>query len=182
MKEGYIPKEKRKKVILIGDDVRFFSGVSTVTREFIIGTAHQINWVNIGGAIKHPEQGKRLDLSDDTNKAAGITDSSVTLYPVDGYGNIEIIRQIIEIEKPDAMMLFTDPRYFYHVFQMEREIRSKIPILYLSLWDCPPAPLYNAPYYESCDLIMSISKQSKNLTNLVLGSTNNTEIIDLDKK
>ena len=177
MKEGYIQKEKRKKVILIGDDTRFFSGVATVTREFVIGTAHQINWVNIGGAIKHPDQGKRLDLSEDTNRAAGITDSSVTLYPVDGYGSIEIIRQIIDIEKPDAMMLFTDPRYFTHIFAAEKEIRSKIPILYLNIWDCLPAPLYNKPYYESCDGLLAISKQTANINRMVLGEEAKNKVI-----
>ena len=177
MKEGYIPKEKRKKVILIGDDTRFFSGVATVTREFVIGTAHQINWVNIGGAVNHPEKGKRLDLSEDTNRAAGITDSSVTLYPVDGYGSIEIIRQIIDIEKPDAMMLFTDPRYFTHIFAAEKEIRSKIPILYLNIWDCLPAPLYNKPYYESCDGLLAISKQTANINRMVLGEEAKNKVI-----
>ena len=182
MKEGYIQKEKRKKVLGLFDDLRFASGISTMAREFVIGTSHQLNWTTIGGAINHPEKGKRLDLSDDTNKVAGITDSYVILYPTDGYGSQDLVRQVIEIEKPDILLCFTDPRYWVWLWQMENEIRSKIPIAYLSLWDCPPAPLYNAPYYESCDLIMSISKQSKNLTNLVLGSTNNTEIIDLDKK
>jgi glycosyltransferase involved in cell wall biosynthesis len=180
MKEGYIQKEKRKKVLGLFDDLRFASGISTMAREFVIGTSHQLNWTTIGGAINHPEKGKRLDLSDDTNKVAGITDSYVILYPTDGYGSQDLVRQVIEIEKPDILLCFTDPRYWVWLWQMENEIRRKIPIAYLSLWDCPPAPLYNAPYYESCDLIMSISKQSKNLTNLVLGSTNNTEIIDLD--
>jgi hypothetical protein len=39
----------------------------------------------------------------------GLTDSSVFLYPVDGYGNPDLIRQMIAMEKPDAIMLITDP-------------------------------------------------------------------------
>ena len=31
---------------------------------------------------------------------------------------------IINMEKPDAIMLFTDPRYFVHVFNMEDQIRN----------------------------------------------------------
>jgi hypothetical protein len=57
----------------------------------------------LGGAITHPDKGKRFDLNDDTNQNAGINDSSVFLYPTDGYGSPELIRQIIDIEKPDAL-------------------------------------------------------------------------------
>ena len=65
--EGYIPKEQRKKILLICDDIRMNSGVAGVARDMIIGTAHRFNWVNVGGLIKHPEEGKRFDLSIDTN-------------------------------------------------------------------------------------------------------------------
>jgi hypothetical protein len=124
------------------------SGISTMAREIVIGTAHRFNWVNIGGAITHPDKGKRFDLNDDTNKNAEITDASVFLYPVDGYGSPELIRQMLELEKPDAIMFFTDPRYWIWLFQIEHEIRKKMPIIYLNIWDDYPAPMYNRSYYE----------------------------------
>jgi glycosyltransferase involved in cell wall biosynthesis len=145
------------------------SGISTMAREIVIGTAHHFNWVNLGGAMQHPEAGKRLDVSQDTDNVSGIKDSSVFIYPTNGYGSQELVRQMIEIEKPDAIMLFTDPRYWVWLFQMENEIRKKIPILYLNIWDDFPAPLYNKSYYDSCDLLMSISKQTKLINELVLG-------------
>jgi glycosyltransferase involved in cell wall biosynthesis len=166
---AYLPPKKRKKIMLITDDIRVHSGVATVGREIVIHTAQHFNWVNIGGAVKHPDEGKRMDLSEDTNKTTGLTDSSVTLYPVSGYGNPNILRQLIEIEQPDAIMLITDPRYFVWLFQMENEIRRKIPIVYLNIWDDYPAPLYNKPYYEACDLLMGISKQTVNINQIVLG-------------
>ena len=168
MKEGYIPKEQRKKILLITDDIRLPSGVGNVGREIVIHTAHHYNWVCIGAAIKHPEAGKRFDLSQDTNQNAGITDSNVMLYPFDGYGNPEFVRALIKHEKPDAVMLITDPRYFMWLFQIENEIRKDIPILYLSIWDSMPAPFYNSAYYESCDLLLGISKQTHNIHKLVL--------------
>jgi glycosyltransferase involved in cell wall biosynthesis len=175
--EGYIEKSKRKKILLMSDDLRMTSGIATMSREIVIGTSHRFNWVNLGAAINHPDYGKRFDLSEDTNKTMNIPDSSVTLYPCNGYGTPEIVRQILEIEKPDAIMLFTDPRYWVWLFQMENEIRKKIPILYLSIWDDYPAPLYNKPYYESCDLLMSISKQTKNIHELVLGEKAKDKVI-----
>jgi glycosyltransferase involved in cell wall biosynthesis len=145
------------------------SGISTMAREIVIGTSHRFNWINVGGAIQHPDAGKRLDISQDTNNIMGIPDSSVYIYPINGYGSQELVRQLIEVEKPDAIMFFTDPRYWIWLFQMESEIRKKIPMIYLNIWDDLPAPLYNKPYYESCDTLMAISKQTHNINTLVLG-------------
>jgi glycosyltransferase involved in cell wall biosynthesis len=165
----YIPKDKRKKIVLICDDIRVHSGVATVAREIVTHTCHHFNWVNIGGAINHPDQGKKLDLSADSNQIAGIDDSYVMMYPTNGYGDVDFLRQVIKIEKPDAIMLITDPRYFVWLFNIEQEIRKNIPITYLNIWDDYPAPMYNRPYYEACDLLMGISKQTVNINQLVLG-------------
>jgi glycosyltransferase involved in cell wall biosynthesis len=169
MKEGYIERSKRKKILLMCDDIRFNSGIATMAREIVIGTAHHYNWVNIGGAINHPDQGKRLDLNDDTSKNAGITDASVTLYPIHGYGDPMFLKQILQLEKPDALMIFTDPRYWVWLFQMEHEIRKEIPIIYLNIWDDLPYPMYNKSFYESCDTLLAISKQTENINYSVLG-------------
>ena len=169
MKEGYIPQEKRKKILLLCDDIRMTSGISTMAREIVIGTAHHYNWINVGGAISHPDKGKRFDLSEDTNQNASISDSSVFLYPTDGYGSPELIRQLIQIEKPDALMMFTDPRYWIWLFQIEHEIRKQMPIIYLNIWDDLPYPMYNKSFYESCDCLMAISKQTENINHCVLG-------------
>jgi glycosyltransferase involved in cell wall biosynthesis len=148
-----------------------------MAREIVVGTAHHFNWVNIGGAINHPEKGTRLDLSSDTNKNAGIEDSYIMVYPTDGYGTIEFVRQIIQIEKPDAIMLFTDPRYWIWLFQHERELRQQLPIIYLNIWDDLPYPLYNKPYYESCDTLFAISKQTENINRVVLGDVAKDKLI-----
>lgn len=177
MKQGYIPKEQRKKILLLCDDIRMTSGISTMAREIVLGTAHRYNWVNVGAAINHPEQGKHLDICADTNRVAGISDASVFIYPCNGYGTQEFVRQLINVEKPDALMIFTDPRYWIWLFQIENEIRRKIPIVYLNIWDDLPAPLYNKPYYESCDTLMAISKQTLNINRLVLGDKAKEKIL-----
>ena len=169
MKEGYIEQSKRKKILLLCDDIRMTSGISTMAREIVVGTAHHYNWVNIGGAINHPDQGKKFDINDDTNKYAGITDASVTLYPINGYGDPMFLKQMLALEKPDAIMIFTDPRYWVWLFQMEHEIRKHIPIIYLNIWDDLPYPMYNKPFYESCDALLAISKQTENINRVVLG-------------
>ena len=177
MKEGYIPQAQRKKILLLCDDIRMTSGISTMAREIVIGTAHRFNWVNVGGAITHPDKGKRFDLNADTNINAGIDDASVYLYPVDGYGTPELIRQMMVMEKPDAIMMFTDPRYWIWLFQMEHEIRKQVPIIYLNIWDDLPYPMYNKPYYESCDALLAISKQTENINRSVLGDVATEKVI-----
>jgi len=37
MKEGYIPKEQRKKILLMCDDIRMPSGIGTIGKELILG-------------------------------------------------------------------------------------------------------------------------------------------------
>jgi len=169
MKEGYIKKEDRKKILLLTDDIRVHSGVANVGREVITHTSHRYNWIQMAGAIRHPDKGKPVDLSGAINKDAGIEDSSVILFPVDGYGDPKTLREVIKHEKPDALFLITDPRYFDWLFKIENEIRSQIPIAYLNIWDDLPAPMYNREFYDSCDALFGISKQTVNINKLVLG-------------
>ena len=169
MKEGYIKKEDRKKILLLTDDIRVHSGVANVGREIVTHTSHRYNWIQMAGAIKHPEKGKGVNISEAINKDAGIEDSSVILYPVDAYGDPKTLRELIKHEKPDALFLITDPRYFEWLFQIENEIRTSIPIAYLNIWDDLPAPMYNREFYDSCDALFGISKQTVNINKLVLG-------------
>ena len=96
MKEGYIPKEQRKNILLLTDDIRLHSGVANVGKEIIIHSAHKYNWYNLGGAINHPELGKIFDLSDDINKVSGMDDSQVRVQPNNGYGEPQQIRELIK--------------------------------------------------------------------------------------
>jgi glycosyltransferase involved in cell wall biosynthesis len=165
----YVPKDQRKKILLITDDIRFPSGVGSMGREIILHTCHHFNWVNLGGAVNHPENGKRFDLSEESNKLAGIDDSYVQIIANTGYGTADQIRAMLKMEKFDAIFLITDPRYFMWLFQIENEIRQKVPIIYLNIWDDFPAPHYNRTFYESCDALLAISKQTKLINELVLG-------------
>jgi len=178
MKEGYLPKEQRKKILLLCDDIRMHSGIATMAREFVLGTCHHYNWVNCGAAINHPEVGKRIDLSQDTGNRAGVEDASVFLYPQNGYGDAMLIRNMLKTEKPDAIFFFTDPRYWEWLFQIENEVRTKVPMIYLNIWDDLPAPMYNESYYESCDTLLGISKQTTNINKIVLGDKVKDKIIE----
>ena len=169
MKPGYIPKEQRKTILFMADDLRLPSGIGNMTKELILGSAHVYNYVHIAAGVDHPEAGKVFDLSAEVNKEVGIEDSNVLIYPYNGYGDPDLVRMLIERHKVDAIMHFTDPRYWTWLYHMSAELRQRVPIFYYHIWDDLPAPHYNKPYYESCDLLMGISKQSVNISHMVLG-------------
>lgn len=163
-----INKENRKRILLISDDFRSTSGVANVSRDIIINTCQHYNWFQLAGAVNHPDKGKIIDISEEINKELKIDDSNIKVLGVDGYGDPQLIRHLIKNENIDAIFLITDPRYFTFLFQIENEIRKKIPIFYLNIWDELPAPLYNLPFYQSCDGLFAISKQTLNINKLVL--------------
>ena len=168
MKEGYIPKDQRKTVLMLSDDIRTFSGVGRQAKEIVVNTAHRYNWVNLGGAVNHPNHGNGFDLSEEVNKLTGLTDSSVKIIATKGYGDPTMIRAIIAQEKLDALVHFTDPRYWIWLYRMENEIRQKMPMVFYTIWDDAPYPMWNRNFYRSDDMLLCISKQTTNLVKNVL--------------
>lgn len=157
----------KKKILLLSDDLRMTSGIANVSKQLVLGTVDRYDWVQLGAAIKHPEAGKVLDLNDSVREQTGVKDASVKIYPSDGYGNADIIRQLLMIEKPDAVLHFTDPRYWIWLYEMEHELRQSVPLFFYHIWDDLPDPKYNRNYYESCDWIGCISKQTYGITKRV---------------
>ena len=158
-----VSEVKKKKILLLSDDLRMSSGVGTMSREIVMGTIKEYDWVQVAGAIKHPDAGKVVDMCDSVRKDSGVEDAYLKLYPVDGYGSQDLLRNLLEIEKPDAILHYTDPRFWKWLYDMEHEVRQHIPIYYYNIWDDLPYPMWNEPFYESCDLIMNISKQTHNI-------------------
>ena len=83
--KGYIKREDRKTILLLCDDVRVHSGIATMAREIVVNSAQRFNWFNIGAAIKHPDLGKIVDLSDNMNKRHKIKDADVKILPARKY-------------------------------------------------------------------------------------------------
>ena len=130
-------------------------------------TLNEYDWVQIAGAIKHPDKGKVFDMSKGLDEY-GVKDGYLKVYPVNGYGDETILREVMALEKPDAILHYTDPRFWVWLYRMEAEIRRDIPIFYYNIWDDLPDPQYNTNYYKSSDLLMSISKQTYGINNRLL--------------
>jgi glycosyltransferase involved in cell wall biosynthesis len=151
---------KKKKILLLSDDFRMSSGIATVSKELIFGTLDKYDWIQLGAAVEHPEKGREIDLGDDARKISGVFDASVKIVPWSGYGDADILRELIMRHQPDAILHFTDPRYWRWLYDMEAELRENVPIFFYHIWDDLPDPQYNRDYYESCDWLGCISKQT----------------------
>jgi glycosyltransferase involved in cell wall biosynthesis len=143
------------------------SGISTMSREFVMGTLDRFNWVQLGAGINHHEAGKFVDVNEDARQKTGIKDAELKIIPYNSYGDIVMLRKILSEMKIDAILHFTDPHYWQWLYDSEHEIRQQVPILYYHIWDNLPDPIYNKDYYESCDWLGCISKLTYGIVNRV---------------
>tara|TARA_Y100000361_G_scaffold92986_1_gene82989 strand:+ start:361 stop:1731 length:1371 start_codon:yes stop_codon:yes gene_type:complete len=167
---------KKKKILLLSDDLRMHSGIATVSKDIVMGTIDKYDWCQLGGAVKHPEQGKIIDMNESVRKETGVKDAYLKIYPITGYGNPNVLREILEIEKPDAILHYTDPRFWVWLYEMEHEIRQNIPIFYYNIWDDLPDPHWNENFYRSSDLLMAISKQTYGINKRLLSDYEDWQI------
>lgn len=164
---------EKPTMLFIGDDPRFFSGVGVMTREIIKQTAHKYKYTVIAGAHQHPDAGKIIDFSAEIARESGVKDAYCKLYPCHGYGDANILFQLLAIEKPNVLCMITDPRFYTWLFAIEHQVHAaNIPICYINIWDNLPYPMWNKPFYESCDALFSISKQTYNINKWVMNPSN----------
>lgn len=142
---------QKKKILVLSDHPLTPSGVGTQTKymiEALLKTG-RYSFVCLGGAMKHQSyQPQKVEPYGDDWR----------IFPVDGYGNHEIIRSILQKERPDVLWFMTDPRFYTWLWEIENEIRACVPMVYYHVWDNFPAPHYNAEFYNSTDEIVCISK------------------------
>ena len=133
----------KKKILVLSDHALSTSGVGTQTRHLINGLIKKGEWTfrQFGAAIKHADY-RTITVNDD-----------FIIKPIDGFGNKELIRVTLATEKPDLILIFTDPRFFTWLFEMEDEIHQVCPIAWWHVWDNYPKPQFNSQFYESTDLI-----------------------------
>ena len=170
IRNGYqvLQKDKRKKILFIGDLLFRLSGVGSQTLQIIRNTCHHYNYINVGYNDGMPNEHITDvgDFSQWLQEETGVEDADLKIVEYNFYSmaNPNILMDIIHKTKPQALIHFTDPRSWVWMYQYERYIRSlNIPIIYYHVWDNVPYARYNEPYYGSCDLIMNISKLTHNM-------------------
>ena len=141
---------------MIGDHPLSPSGVGTQTKymiEALLKTG-RYQFICLGGAVKHENyQPQQVDPWMDDWR----------IFPVDGYGNHEIIRSVMQKEKPDVLWFMTDPRFYGWLWEIENEIRVNMPMVYYHVWDNSPFPVFNGRFYRSTDEVVCISKVTREI-------------------
>jgi|TARA_R110000751_G_scaffold275352_3_gene376220 glycosyltransferase involved in cell wall biosynthesis len=139
------------KIFTIGDHPLSPSGVGTQSKYMIEGMLKtgKYEFVSFGGAIGHK------DHNPQHTEEWG---NDWIIWPVDGYGNVDQVRAMIEQQKPDILWFMTDPRFYEWLWQIENEVRTHIPMVYYHVWDNHPAPHFNKRFYDSNDHIACISQ------------------------
>ena len=145
--------QKKHKILMLSDHPLCTSGVGVQARFLIQGLINtgKYSFRSLGGAVKHP------------NYDTVMVNPDFVIKPVDGFGNHEIIRNILISERPDAVLLFTDPRQFMWLWEIEDEIHQFCPITYWHVWDNDPYPAFNNVWYQSTDLINCLSYKTYEL-------------------
>jgi glycosyltransferase involved in cell wall biosynthesis len=140
LREGILQK---KKVLILSDHALSTSGVGTQTRHLVMGLLQKGGWSfrQFGAALKH------------SNYDTVAVNEDFIIKPIDGFGDRNTLRVTLATEKPDAILIFTDPRFFTWLFEMEDEIHQVCPIVWWHVWDNRPSPHFNKYMYEATDLI-----------------------------
>ena len=148
------------KIFTISDHPLSPSGVGTQTRYIIEGMLKtgKYQFVSFAGAVKHPNH--------DPQKTEQWGDDWI-IWPVDGYGNQDMVRAMIDQQKPDILWFMTDPRFYEWLWAIENEIRAKVPMVYYHVWDNYPYPTFNRRFYLSNDHIACISKLTHDIVETV---------------
>lgn len=147
---------KKKTILMISDHQLSSSGVGVQSRfmiESLLRTG-KYKFRCLGAAVKHVDYSI---LNIPPPESGMWDDGDWIIKPIDGFGNKELIRMLIVSEKPDALFIFTDPRFFMHIFEIEDEIHQMCPIIYWNVWDSDPYPDYNKPIYDCIDSLVSHS-------------------------
>ena len=141
--------EKKKTILMMCDHPLSTSGVGTQARWLINGllATGKYRFRVFGGAVKH----------DDYSEVMVGDNPDFVIKPTNGFGDKQLLRKALVQLKPDAILLFTDPRFFLWAWEMEDEIHQVCPIAYNHLWDNPPWPEFNRVLYESTDLVNCIN-------------------------
>jgi len=152
--------QKRIKVLVLSDHPFSPSGVGTQTKYMIeaLLASDKFDFICLGGAVTH---------KDYKPQAVDPWGERFVVFPVDGYGNPDMIRSILRNHKPDILWFMTDPRFYGWLWEFEDEIRQHIPMVYYHVWDNYPYPEFNKSYYDSNDVVVTISKVTSDIVRTV---------------
>jgi len=140
------------KLLMVADDIRYFSGVANQARMLLKGLLSTGNYeiMEIGSSTyKHPP--KLVEFE------------GIQILPTVDHDDPNIFRSALLSFKPDVVVVFGDPRFFHRLFLLDRDIRTSAKFILWHAWDNAPVPYFNRKFYESVDQLVMISNFSYQL-------------------
>lgn len=149
-------------ILTLGDHPLHLSGVAHCIRDICASLLKtgKFTITSLGAAIHHDDM-RPVKLDPDWD-----------VFPVEGFGTIEQVHQMCKDKKIDIIFMQSDPRFYNWFLVRENEIRRNIPIVWYTIWDNYPYPIFNNWIWNSVDYSVAISKLTEDLIKTVCLKTN----------
>lgn len=154
--------KKKINILTLGDHPLHLSGVAHCLRDIcnaLLKTG-RFSIISLGAAIKHDDM-RPIKVHDDW-----------IIVPVEGFGTIDQVNQICKEKQIDIILFQSDPRFYNWLLTRENEIRRNIPLVWYTVWDNYPYPIFNNWIWNSVDYSVSISRLTEDLIKTVCLKTN----------
>lgn len=151
-----------KSILVVTDDPRFNSGVANQARHVVKDLYRKGYNVFVVGVsnIQNPNPGELFTWE---------SGEMCVIFQSSKYDDMNLIREIINKEKIECLVLFTDPHRYMGVWTEAQSL--DIPIYYIHVWDSylvgGGKSHFNLPIYENCSGIGCISRQTEWFVNRV---------------
>lgn len=155
---------KKINILILGDHPMHYSGVAHCLRDIskaLIETG-KYRIIHLGAAIQH-EDPRPVKLHEDW-----------VVVPVNGFGNIDQVHQICKQNSIDLILFQSDPRFYDWLLVRDNEVRKNIPMIWYSVWDNYPYPIFNGWVWNSVDHVVAISRLTEDLVKTVCPNTDVT--------
>lgn len=149
-------------ILTLGDHPLHLSGVAHCLRDICAALLQtgKFRITSLGAAIHHDDM-RPIKLNTDWD-----------VFPVEGFGTIDQVHQICRERKIDIILFQSDPRFYTWLLTKENEIRRNVPLVWYSVWDNYPYPIFNDWIWNSVDYTVAISKLTEDLVKTVSLRTN----------
>jgi len=154
--------QKKINVLMLGDHPLHLSGVAHCLRDICnsLLKTNKFTITSLGAAIHHDDM-RPVRLSPDW-----------IVIPVEGFGTIDQVNQLCKERNIDIILFQSDPRFYNWLLVKENEIRRNIPMVWYTVWDNYPYPIFNNWIWNSVDYSVAISKLTEDLIKTVCTKTN----------
>ena len=148
------------KILFSTDSPITCSGVGNQVKHICLELIHQGHEVVVMAVVNQPTPPPPVNYEFPTGE-------KVHIIYTRSFDDMSLIHTIINKEKPNCLVLFTDPHRYHNIWLNEGYIRNALPIYFITVWDTYLSPHdngkqhFNRAIYEACDGIGCISKQTE---------------------